>query len=444
MHRTLLEGRADRAEWPILYDTNLDRRYMIDERATPDGQPVGTLVRIDSSTGERKEAIADVLGYGPGAGHLFQYTKYVAGAALPELHLRDGEGHDRNLGPVNGPALFTRRPVLYFLDGERTLSTVATFDAPVVALRAHVQRFLLGFSLPEDFVVAEVVDEGRTHTVVLDLGAKAERVLPVEACCWLYLHPPTFAFSTQAADGASATLHEWDVTTGADRVLALPAPMVNVASLELRPPKLEERLLLDGYGHVVAHRPAADPPLVVLPSPMATPRFTSDGRALLYVDVAPPHTTEAPPPGGALLLLDADDWTRPPRRVSPEGVAVPAGGFFMTPGAAQPLVFWGRESGELFADLYLGNHETGTSTRIARAVLATTMSGDRLVGVWNAQPDLRGELRVRVLSSGDERGLEHGVSEYALDQDRLAFVVRGASAMSKRNGLWATQLPAAK
>jgi hypothetical protein len=223
-----------------------------------------------------------------------------------------------------------------------------------------------------------------------------------------------------------------------------------VSALMARPPEGKEFLIFDRTRRLAIYRPAGDPVVTLTDLRPSGPSFTPDGRYFLYLIPDPPP----PPPAvttlvtGQLFAQDADNWDLPPRRLSPEGASVPIEpqkGYLVRSGRPYPLVFWAR-FGLGASDLYLGDHETGVSVRVAQGIGEVSVSQTHVLGVVNMSQDLTGQLTVRDFTANKERVVENGVADYELDGDLfdgdlVAFTVRERMASSRRNGLWSTTLP---
>ena len=442
----VLAGRADRAEWPVAEDAAGARFYMTDERPSL-GLPVGTLRRLSLADGVIKESIPDVMSYAlNGSRTVFYYRKYVEGAPVPELHLRDLTGRDRNLGALpGGQVLLLGEDTIYFIGNDHTLTRVDGFDGAVTPLRAKVQKFQLGGGAK--FALAQVTEGEALKTVVLDFVAHTERPLPIDAPWWLGLSGNQFTFSTSAKGDQPAALHYYDVVTGADRVVPMPIGLNDVVSMMPRPPSGQELLIFDSRRRVAAYRPGAPVGMQVQLIDLwpTAPQFTPDGRFLIFLVPEPPP----PPPAvsnfatGQLYAQSAEDWTLPPKQLSPDGASVPIEpqkGYLVRDGHPYPLVFWAR-FGLGASDLFLSDYETGANLRVAAGIGAVSVSQTHVLGVLNMSQDLTGELVFRDFVSGKEKVIERGVSEVEFRDNLVAFIVHERMASSPRNGLWASMVP---
>jgi hypothetical protein len=143
-----------------------------------------------------------------------------------------------------------------------------------------------------------------------------------------------------------------------------------------------------------------------------------------------------------LYAQDAEDWSKPPRQLSPPGASVPVSpkGYIIRDGRPFPLVFWAR-FGLGASDLYLGDHETGEHLKVAQGIGEVSVSQTHVLGVMHMSQDLTGDLVFRDFACNRQVVVEHGVSEVEFFEDSVAFIVRERMDTSHRNGLWATTLP---
>ena len=455
-HRVLLPSRAERPEWPRPPDGSGAFFYMTDERLPTEGLrlPVGTLLRVRLNGGLNGgvvESIPDVMSYAlHGSGQKFYYRKHRPGATSPELHLRDLQGRDRELGLLTGQIQFVGPEKMYFITGEdQTMTRLLSFDGEPQKLRNRVSRFLLHPS--ERFAIVSVNEPGKApRSLILDLQTLAERPLPLDnPSNWMELRGETFVFSDVARGEKPAELHFFEIGSGSDRVFTLPPGVPGVNSLMGRPPEYREALAIDGNRGVTVFRPEAQPPFQTTSLRPSAPSFTPDGRYLIFLVPEPPP----PPPAvsvvvsGKLFAQDTSDWTAPARLLSPKGASVPVEpvGYRMRPGeTAFPLLFWARY-GLGGSDLYLSNHESGAFMKVAEGIGAVAVGERHILGVVRISQDLTGDLVFRDFVDGREQLVEHGVADmqilgHQVLGDLVAFVVRERMTSSRRNGLWATKL----
>lgn len=456
--RLMLSGRSDRTEWARSIDKDGAFMYVVDERRTSDGpgSAVGTLVRLRVHDAQILESVPDVISYTlhPDRGR-FHYRKYVAGANYPELHLReigsDGQpGRDRNLGPLSGQVQLIGES-LYFIGGgdERELTRITGFDGSPQVLRNRVSKYLLQDG--QRLGVVTVAEANQVKTIIFDLDTKEERPMPIaNPCCTIQLVDHTYIFADAARGDQPAELHYYDIATGVDKVLRLPPGMLDVRSMLRRPPASRgEYLLFDQVGQTALFqtRPAFSASLTPL-VPRA-PGFADDGRYLVFIDPdpAPPPPAVSSLPTGRLYVQDMDNLAQPPRLLSPKGASVPLEpvGYKLRPTPDFPLLFWARY-GLGGSDLYISDYETGALQKVATGIGAVHVSDRHVLGVVRITQDLTGDLVYRNFKTGEEKLVEHGVTDVQVVRDdtrgeMVAFVVRERMVSSARNGLWATMLP---
>ena len=454
-HRLVIANRAARGEWPVVTDSERAGFYMTDERPAEGlGLAVGTLVRLQL-IGGLVETIPDVLSYGLHPDRSwFYYRKYVPEAAMPELHLRDLHGSDRNLGPSGGAVTFFGRDDFYYLSGaDRVLTRVRGREGEPEPLRPHVGSFWLDNE--QRFALLAVSDDGQVRTRILDIATRTERPLPVDnPCCWLGLDGNIFRYAEEATAARPAMLHELDLVTGTDEVLVLPDGLADVQWIMGRPGR-PEALLVDRDRKTALMRSdieggsLATSTVELLPVPATGVLFTEDGRYLLYVDVEPPP----PPPAirrsvvGRLMAQDVADLQAPPRLLSPPGTTclVEPRGYLPNVTGPSKVLFWAHY-GLGATDLYLVDIETGERRRLAVGVGPMTMLQTKLLGIARIGQDHTGDLVQTDLLTGAEQVLEHGVVSVTTRTDPAlgdiaAFIVKERNDASPRNGLWAAPIP---
>lgn len=434
--RRLLVGNvADRDSWRAQADRAGVRFVMVDERFVDGGSavgvsvPVGTLVRIDLIKGEL-ERIPDVSTFSVGESGQFFYRTVVAGSRAPELWLRTTMGTTRPLGPSSGAAQLTGPDQLYFVSGEkRVLSRINGAEAEVEIIRDQVTRFLL--SDDQRFVVLQLSDMGKPKAIVREISTSMERNLPgANPCCWRGFSGPEFLYSESATGGMPGKLHAYNVLTGLDRVVNLPAGLADLSSVVNRPHS-GEALFLDSQGRLAVVQvddPSGGRVLDIRP---VSPAYSDDGKYLIYVDPDPTAMGE-----GRLVVQDAD-FKEPPRVLSPPGSLVPPGGyFFIADGQRRILVFWAH-FGRNASDLYFGNHLTGDLSVVADRISEVTVTARRVFGIVRvSEQDLVGELVNKDLIMNKEIVLAHSVSDSTAWGQRVAFVIR-ERIDSPNDGLWA-------
>jgi hypothetical protein len=456
--RMVLPARSDRPEWARSIDREGAFLYVIDERRTSDGpgSAVGTLVRLRIQDGEILERIPDLISYTMHADRgRFHYRKYVPGAPYPELHLHEigsnGTGKDRNLGPLSGQVQVIG-PWLYYIGGgdERALTRIAGFDGEPQVLRNKVSKYLLQDG--QKLGVITVSEANQVKTIVFDIDTRQEWPMPIaNPCCTIQLIDHTYIFADGARGDQPAELHYFDIATKVDRVLRLPPGLLDVRSMLRRPPASRgEFLLFDQVGQTALFQTKPDFSATLTPLAPRAPGFTDDGRYLVFIDPdpAPPPPAISNLPTGRLYAQDMDRLDEAPRLLSPKGASVPLEpiGYKLRPTPEFPLLFWARY-GLGGSDLYISDYETGANQKVATGIGAVHVSERHVLGVVRITQDLTGDLVYRNFETGEEKLVEHGVTDVqvARDNERMqelvAFVVRERMNSSKRNGLWATLLP---
>ena len=449
-HRVLLESRSHRTGWPRLQDASGALFYMTDEQLAAGMAPAATLVRLSLTAGV-VETIPDVTGYVPllDDDHRvlrFQYRKRLPGSSVPELHVRDLTGLDRNLGLATGPAQFVGQDRLYYVAGpERSFGRLVGLDGEPQVFRHQVSSFLLHGS--ERLAILSVSDRGTDHTLVFDLDSGQERPLPVERPGKILgLRGDVLIYSQPPADGRTAELHLFDIVTSVLQRYVLPPEISDVATLVTRDP---DWLLYDSQGRLTIFRRNSGASFETTALQPAAPSFSPDGRFLIYIA---PQATNLPGAtsryrGGELRVQSTADWQEGSRLLSPFGTSVslqPAG-FGLRPDADFPMFFWARY-GLGGSDLYIANHETGAVMKVAKGIGAVAIGERHLLGVLRLGQDRTGDLIYRELLGSREKVIEHGVAEMTIASfedlgELVAFVVRERMDASPRNGLWATTLP---
>jgi hypothetical protein len=179
------------------------------------------------------------------------------------------------------------------------------------------------------------------------------------------------------------------------------------------------------------------------------PKFTSDGKHLVYIDAEPPP----PPPAtslsrsGRLMVQDAEQWDLPPRLLTPPGSSClidPIPGFLLPKDQPRQVIFWAR-FGLGASDLYLTDLDSRQTLKLAVGIGAVAIGGRNVLGVVRINQDLTGDLVHRDFFTGQEEIIEHSVAAATTRIDDVfgpvvAFVVRERNVSSHRNGLWAAPL----
>jgi hypothetical protein len=449
MDHLVLGDRAERPEWPIAVDHDGYYYYMTEERLAEGALAlaVGTLTRVGLLSGVA-EKIPDVTAYSfNGPATMFYYRVFVPGSPFQDFHLRDLEGTDRNLGQVSGSAQFfgDEGTVVYYVTGEeRALMRVPGLVGEPKRLRNRVSRYTV--RTDERYAIMSVSESNKVRTLVVDLQTLEERPLPVDnPCCWLSLIGDVFTFAESAKADTPAKLHRYNIVTQEDQVMVMPEGLRDVSFIMNRPGS-NQALIFDSQRRFAVYRPDQEPKLELVALTPSAPAFSNDGRYLIYIeqDEKSPVTEISRVLAGKLLVQDADDFTRPPRLLSPRGSSVPISpqGYFFSGGGPYTLVFWAHY-GLGASDLYFCNHESGEVVKVAEGISEVTVTQKRVLGIVRVSlQDVTGDLAQKDLTTGEEDVLAHSVSEMTINGDRLAFVVRERRPSSPRNGLWAITLGA--
>lgn len=451
--RRVLANKSDRwSEAAPPADARGVHYAMVDERVIATGTgaatTVGTLVRFDYLAGEI-ERIEGVVSFSVSGRHLY-YRSVTPGESDPGLHLRDLDGNERAIGATTGAVQWGPGGELYFVAGkDRVLSRLATIDGAIEPLASGVSRYQLRDA--RFAAVSRTVDR-KSVAAILSLTDGVETPLAGgDPCCWIGFYGDEFVYAEAATDAGPARLHFLEVGAGVDRFVEVPAPLVDVAGWMPRP-ESQQWLLFDRQGHTAVYDPTADPPVRSLDFRPASPRFTDDGRHILYIE---PRILAANKLEGDLMIRDAA-FLAPPRQISPRGLYVERGSFFFV-GGDEPLVFWGhygQEGAGHASDLYQANHELGTARVIAEGITEVTVGPVSLSGVVRvSQQDLVGDLVRKNTVTGEETIYAHSVADFAsfgralgrapepcLEKVCVAFQIR-ERVPSSREGLWATFFP---
>ncbi len=446
----VVAGVSERSEWSS-HETDAEGAtyYMLEERLVEKaGLAVGTLARVTLEGGIR-ETIPDVLSYGlHSSRQRFHYKKHVPSLRWPELHLRTLAGEDRNLGPVSGQIQFVGTNKLYFISGDdQTMVRMVGLDSEPQVLRAGVTRFELHYL--EKLAIVTLKEEMAVRTVVLDLDTFKERPLPVEnPCCWLGLRGNVAMFAESASGGTPAKLHSFDIVSGAHDVVLMPEGLADVRSIIPRSP-FPDSLVVDGAGRLALMRPGQPPTVELLNLRPSVPKFTSDGKHLIYIEREPdpPPPAVNSTPSGQLMVQDAEQWDLPPRVLTPPGsscLIAPSPGYLLPVDRPRQVIFWAR-FGLGASDLYLTDLDSRQTLKLAVGIGAVAIGGRNVLGVVRINQDLTGDLVHRDFLTGDEEIIEHSVAAATTRDDpvfgpMVAFVVRERMVSSHRNGLWAAPL----
>jgi hypothetical protein len=447
----VIAGVSERPEWS---NHEVDAAglsyYMIDERLIERrGRAVGTLVRVDLENGI-VDSLPDVITYSlHGSRKRFLYRKHVEEMGPAELHIRTIEGEDRNLGPLTGTVQFVSDNKMYWIGQDVTLTRLVGWDSEPQPLRRNVSGFELQYQ--EKYAIVTVSETGKpTRKLILDLETLQERPLPVDnPCCWHGLRGNVAMFAESATQTEPAKLHTFDIVTQKHEVVVMPDGLADVRTITPRPGTTES-LLTDSQmpPQWALMRPGQPPSVELIPFQGAVPRFTSDGKHLIFIDAEPPP----PPPAvsttksGKLMAQNADDWNEPPRVLTPPGTSclIEPTGYLLPPERPRQVIFWARY-GLGASDLYLTDLDTRQTLKLAVGIGAVAIGGRNVLGVVRINQDLTGDLVHRDFVTGEELIIEHSVAAATTRDDPglgplVAFVVRERMASSRRNGLWGATL----
>jgi len=441
---------------------------MVDERQVECGgaergqtERVATLQRLNTSHYEidlRFENISRFSLYGENR-LLF---RQVPSDQPPGLFLWDGQ-KQRRLGDVPSPnqldMQFGPSGRAYFILGEeRLLSRIGRLDEPIEDLHAGVLRYSLRHD--EKFAILAVNDAGKITTMAFDLDTGKE--IPFarpNPCCWLGWDGDLFRYSQTAGADSPAEYHTLDVTTGVETCLLLPPTLSDLATFIPRP-NSDEILYLDSQGHGVFFGADQKPRRTVmkpgtdLPASMLSPRFSPDGKYLLYIDPQPTNVGDPYPHGP--LLVQPSDLSEPPRTLTTPGMSVQQGSFFFISGPSDPiqgphgpltaphepiLVFWAYVV-RAATDLFFANHVTGELLVVTGGIGDVTVDSQRVFGtVRLSAQDVVGDLVVWNVPTQTGRTIAHAVPQFEFTSayDLIGYVVRGRDA-SDHDGIWVTTM----
>ena len=374
------------------------------------------------------------------------YRQVPTNGETPGLFLWDGQESLR-LGDVARAYQFDAQiaasgTAYFVLGSDHVLSRLGSLTDTKQDLHANVASFNLR---GDEKYAALSLSTGTTVVLDLQSGRDIPLALPNPCGAIGFADPDLATYQQCSVAGAPAKYHTLDLTTGTDTFVTLPAPLVNQAQVMARP-QSDESLYLDSQGHGVFLGQNDRKVRRVVPVTMLTPRFSPDGRYLLYVDPRP--VTEVDPlPHGPLMVQDAD-LVNPPRQLSAPGMIVQAAGgpnfFFIdgpsTDGGASHILVFSAYIVRGSRDLYFVNHETGELKVMARSVGNVSVNSQRIVGTVNeSEQDLVGDLVVDDVQDSDGRTLAHAVGEATAWSGLVGYVVRGRVS-SDHDGLWGTTL----
>jgi len=475
--RLVIDNRSDRWSAPWSGGSLFT---MTNERQISNGgsplEPVGTLVSIDSHF-QRNLSFENISSFAPDGQHdnRLLYRQVPDSGEIPAWFLWDNQV-ERRLGdaiygrPFN--AQFSGSGAVYFVGNDGILSRLRSVTDTIEALHPGVSNFNLRGD--EKYAALTFSDATATKTVVFDLQANSDIPLArPNPCCWLgFAGSNLFTYSQSKIGDSPAEYHALDVTTGADAVLVLPDPLVDLVRFLGRPGG-DELVYIDSQSHGVfygqndqqARRTVkrvakqmvnGQETEVEVAARILAPLFTDDGKYLIYVDPQP-TTVSQPYEHGLLMVQEADfadqPLAHPPRQLSSDGMSVRPNAYFFIDGPSTDggvtrlLVFWaGIVRGS--EDVYFANYETGDLQVVAHAIGNVEVDSQEVFGTVNVSAqDVVGDLVVKDVRDTGGRTLAHAVSEATRWRDdqaqltRIAYVVRGRTP-SDHDGLWlSTQEP---
>jgi len=398
-------------------------------------------VRVDVD-GNVLEQIRDVTQFSLLPRGLKTFRRPLANGKGLGYHLRGEDGVERILDDLTGPVIANGSGFFYVGGPELTFYWVPTLSAPAEPLRSGVTRNRF---LGENQAILTVPEDGKPVDVLFDLSRKTERKLPgTRICCWLDISPKNrdvWRYAEARGANTTATYHEYNVKSGEHSSRALPAPLADLIRILPRP-ESETSLLFDSAGNVATDDPMREPRVIPIALKVPSPRFSDDGRFILYVK----PTTLVPSPEGPLFIQDAD-FVAPERQLSPVGTSLLISSFFTLEDPVPPVaVFWAR-FGNGASDLYFGELEGPTVTRVAESIRDVSVTRKRIIGIVRTSlQDLVGDLVIKTIADGSERIVGRSVDSYIMTDDRganliqMVYILRTRKAASVE-GLWMSELP---
>jgi hypothetical protein len=357
-------------------------------------------------------------------------------------HLRGDDGVERILDDLTGPVMPNGSGFYYVGGPEFTFYWVPNFSAPAEPLRSGVTRNRF---LSDSQAILTVPEEGKPVDVLFDLNRKTERKLPgARICCWLETSPKNrdvWRYAEARSGTAAAVYHEYNVKSGEHSSRPLPAPLVDLIRISPRP-ESDMSLLFDSAGNVATDDPMREPRVTPISLKAPSPRFSDDGRFLLYVK----PTTVVPSPEGPLFIQDSD-FAAPERQLSPVGTSLLISSFFTLEEPDPPVaVFWAR-FGNGASDLYFADLAGPAVTRVAESIRDVSVTRRRIIGIVRTSlQDLVGDLVIKNIADGSERIVGRSVDSYIMTDDRSANLIQMVYILRTRKdasveGLWMSELP---
>lgn len=448
--RKVLSHRSDHG--PVLQSfpkgSNFVQHFLVDEQMFDARTTVSTLVRLSPALEEtlRIEGITRYfLGTSPGFPDLVLYEKPRMDQPYQDLFLWDGTAH-RHLGVDSGSGqiVFGSSGAMYSIYGEdRVLSRLPRPDSDLEKIYSNVSRFTL--SRDERFVVLSVRLGEVNQDLILELATGREMPFAKpNTGMWLGFEGDYFIYLVRKTATTPAEVHAIDILTGDETLTSLPEPLVDVVS-RLPRPDSNETLLQDSIGQGVFVNSTNGDFIRAFPGKLFAPKFTGDGKRMLYIDPQKPTVVD-PQIHGPLMDVPSD-LSAPPRLFSPPGTSTRSGFFDFTIGDRGEFLYFWVHLGRGTWDLYFYFFDTNELRLVTRSILQVTVSEHSIFGILNAsQQDQSGDLVHRNLDTGAEVFYSHAVvtaviggETDAAPERKVLYLVRGR-APSAHDGLWLAPL----
>ena len=397
-------------------------------------------VRVDVN-GNVLEQVPDVFQFRRQADGLVFQRPRPNGAGLAYHYRNTKTGIERVLYDLTGGITFSGEGFYYVGGADLTLYWVPNLNASAEPLRSGVTRTRF---LGDNLAIMTVPENGKPVDVLFDLSRKTERKLPgARICCWLDLaaNRDVWRYAESRNGMVPAIYHEYNYRTGAHQERALPASLVDLIRMEPRP-QSTATLLFDSAGNLAMDDPARDPRAFPIPLRAPAPRFSDDGKFLLYVR----PTSQVPSPEGPLFIQDSD-FAAPERQLSPVGTTLMLGSFFTIEEPEPPLVVLWARFGKGASDLYFADLKSTAVSRVAESIRDVSVTRERIVGIVRTSlQDLVGDLVIKDLVAGTETIVGRSVDSYILTDDRTRKVLQMVYILRTRKsagveGLWLAELP---
>lgn len=392
--------------------------------------------RVDVK-GRVRDAVKGVIDFVP-LGDRLRFSRPLPDGSGVGTHLRAADGTERVLDDVSGGLWFAGSGFYYVGGPALTLFWVPSFTSPPEPLRSGVTRVEFAGGSRALLLVPE---NGKPVTVLFDLARRTERRLPGDGGpVWLGFSGSVWRYLDSRKGEVPARFHEYDLDTNTHQVRDLPLEMVDITRFIPRP-NSTQTLLFDSAGTLALEDPNATPRYRVLSLRAPAPRYSGDGRFLIFVN----PETQVPQPEGPLFVQDAD-FALEPRQVSPPGTSLTLNSFF-TLERPEPatLVFWAR-FGSAASDLYFAPLDGPGVERVAEAIRDVDVSRSRVIGIVRTSlQDLVGDLVLKRLEDGSELVLGSSVDSYITTTTagvlKLVYVLRTRKTTDVE-GLWVTETAA--